>query len=164
MRKLITAVLIFVTVNLFAGTEKTYFYDCSIEKDSISKVVQNWTITTDLRTENKNSEVITLLYENESTYLQKKKVTPYGTYQFRIQIFIKDGKLKLRSYDFTHKTNSQYLCSGGDLESPNSSCTEDQINSVMWQEFQKQSKDKAESFIQSFEIFLKESLGEPNKF
>ena len=38
----------------------------------------------------------TFYFESEATFLQKKKLTPYGFYQFRIQIIFKDGKIKTR--------------------------------------------------------------------
>ena len=164
MNKLITFLLLFTCFSSYAGTEKTYFYDCSYEKDSIIKMIQKWQNLTELKLETKTNESFTFYFESEATYLQKKKITPYGFYQFRVQILFKDGKIKFRSYDFIHKTSSQYLCSGGDLESQVSLCSEDQITIDMWSEFKKQAKEKSEGFIQNFEVFLKENFGEPNKF
>lgn len=164
MKNIIALLISFTFFNCYAGPEKVYFYDCSYTKDSIVKILQKWPLLNEVKMEAKTNESFTFYFESEATFLQKKKLIPYGFYQFRIQIIFKDGKIKMRSYDFTHKTNSQYLCSGGDLESEKSQCSEDQISSDMWNEFKKQSKDKSDSFIQNFEIFLKENFGEPNKF
>ena len=168
MKKIFTFILLISTLNIFSQTlsmEKVNFYNCDVTKSLINTTFDNWILEQPyLKLVFKDSSQIKLRFEDEAVYTEKKKLRPFGFYKFDITLFAKNGKLKVKVDNFQHTSESQYICAGGNLESPTPNCSSDLLSPVMWNEFQVLSSDKSKEILELLEIYLLEELGTPNQF
>lgn len=168
MKKIL--MIAFVFMGLFVKSqnlveEKLNFYSCTIQKDSIMKVIKSWgNNNSDLILLLSDADKITFKYTAEAIYTEKKKIKPFGFYSFQLTLLVKDGKIKFLLNDFQHFSQSQYICAGGDLTLELPNCSSDIITPSIWSEFRKNADLKSNDFLLSVQTFVNGKIGEPNIF
>lgn len=145
-------------------TEKLNFYSCEIKSDSIEKVIKSWSESTDLELVSNEVGKVKYRWVGESIYTEKKKIKPFGFYSFDLTLLFKDGRVKFILDNFVHFSQSQYICAGGDLNSPIPNCSSDIITPEMWSEFKKNANQKSSELLKSSEEFINSKVGVPNIF